>query len=88
MGNLIPKVSLKKSSSVTIAGGDKKVHIFPKGINPKVITRLDFEFACFVVEVQRSYHYATEIASFDITKYIDLQITKLMPYNHGNIHRV
>ena len=51
MGYLIPKPFTKKNSSDTIQpltrGGDKKVHTFPKGINPNVnvIPRLVFELA-------------------------------------------
>ena len=44
-----------------MAGGDKEVHAFSKGFNPKVnvIARLEFEHACYDAAVQHFIHYAT-----------------------------
>ena len=41
---------------------DKRVHAFPKGINPKVnlIARLKFELTCYNVAVQNVSHYTTK----------------------------
>ena len=48
---------------LTIIGGNKGVHAFPKGISPKVniIARLEFELANFEVAVQRVNHYTLVI---------------------------
>ena len=58
---------LYNNSSGTIypiaGGGDKWVHAFRKGINPKVnaISRLKFELAYYVVAVKHVNHYAMRI---------------------------
>ena len=56
MGYLMPKSSLQKASNGNIwpiAGGDKRVHTFPKSINPKVnvIVQLEFELVVYNVKV-------------------------------------
>ena len=43
---------------------DKKVHVFPEGINPKMITvgRLEFELSYFEAEVLNFSHHASVTA--------------------------
>ena len=67
MGHLMPKPSLQKNNSETISPISKRihkggeVHIFPKGISPKVnqLVRLMFELTYFESAVKHFSHYAT-----------------------------
>ena len=52
----------QKWNYLTHSWKDKGVHIFPKGIYPKVnvIERLEYELAYYDSAVQRFNHYATK----------------------------
>ena len=61
----MPKPSLQKEVGVlfnpSVGGRDKRVHVFPKGYNPKVsvIAKLEFDLVYYDVAVLHISYYAT-----------------------------
>ena len=71
VGYLMPNLFSKKNSSGTIqpiAGKEKGVHTFPKGICPKVnvIARLEYELAYYDSAVHHFNHYTTRTTLYII----------------------